>query len=363
MKGHKEGTKKPHEYVKRWHVNVSKEKVAHRAKKLQQMKRIQQMLGTKKTREERLATTKKHWMRGLGHSSPLKVDSQLSLGVSHGFSLRPRVRGNPSDIAKMTAAATTARTKKQNKRRDGGGGRFRLGHSNKQRYATTFTIPPPVACRAGLRPGHLKTFNTSSKTSSSSSTRHHHPYRSLIPMRNSPLYTYIQEGDKDVVHASDELKGDTDVVPVVTAVAQNSYALENAQLSNENKQLRTQLTNHESIFGELIGYVPIIGPGLNGDTNQEETMPRPLHSSSSSSSVNNKKRKHTSIKQIVQNERKKMKIKVATEVEKANVSIQSELEMAQDTNGYLIRFQDKQMTQIDELKQQIKDLKDQVSRH
>ena len=40
----------------------------------------------------------------------------------------------------------------------------------------------------------------------------------------------------------------------------------------------------------------------------------------------------------------------------ATASIQEQLEEAQDTNGYLVRFQDKQMTQIVALKQQIKDL-------
>ena len=45
-------------------------------------------------------------------------------------------------------------------------------------------------------------------------------------------------------------------------------------------------------------------------------------------------------------------------------SIQEHLEEAQDTNGYLVRLQDKQMTQIDASKQ-IKDLqrKDVKSRH
>ena len=44
----------------------------------------------------------------------------------------------------------------------------------------------------------------------------------------------------------------------------------------------------------------------------------------------------------------------------ATASIQEQLEEAQDTNGYLVRFQDKQMTQIDALKQQIKELQHQV---
>ena len=39
----------------------------------------------------------------------------------------------------------------------------------------------------------------------------------------------------------------------------------------------------------------------------------------------------------------------------ATASIQEQLEEAQDTNGYLVRFQDNQMTKIDALKQQIKD--------
>ena len=37
-------------------------------------------------------------------------------------------------------------------------------------------------------------------------------------------------------------------------------------------------------------------------------------------------------------------------------SIKEQLKEAQDNNGYLVRFQDKQMTHIDALKQQIKDL-------
>ncbi len=37
-------------------------------------------------------------------------------------------------------------------------------------------------------------------------------------------------------------------------------------------------------------------------------------------------------------------------------SIKEQLEEAQDNNGYLVRFQDKQMTHIDALRQQFKDL-------
>jgi hypothetical protein len=43
-------------------------------------------------------------------------------------------------------------------------------------------------------------------------------------------------------------------------------------------------------------------------------------------------------------------------VKRTTESIKEQLEEAQDNNGYLVRFQDKQMTHIDALKQQIKDL-------
>ena len=41
-------------------------------------------------------------------------------------------------------------------------------------------------------------------------------------------------------------------------------------------------------------------------------------------------------------------------------SIQEHLEEAQDTNGYLVRFQDNKMIEIDALKQQIEDLRHEV---
>jgi hypothetical protein len=86
-------------------------------------------------------------------------------------------------------------------------------------------------------------------------------------------------------------------------------------------------------------------------------MPQPPSSSSSSSSLpNNKKRKHPSIEQVVQNERKKIKIKVETAIE----SIQEDLEDAQETLGYEVLAHNNKMTQIDALKQQIKDLQHQV---
>ena len=73
-------------------------------------------------------------------------------------------------------------------------------------------------------------------------------------------------------------------------------------------------------------------------------------------SSNNKKRKHPSIEQVVQNERKKIKVKV----EKATESIQEDLEDAQETLGYELLAHNNKMTQIDALKQQIKDLQHQV---
>jgi len=135
-------------------------------------------------------------------------------------------------------------------------------------------------------------------------------------------------------HASYKLKGDKEVV--LTAIAQNSEAIHHVS-HQTTKQLVIDLHSKTT---QLI--------------NENKQL----------------KRKHSSLEQIVQKERKRIKSTVETEVKRATHGIQEDLkdaqedlEEAQDTNGYLVRFQDKQMTQIDELKQQIKDLKDQVSRH
>jgi len=83
---------------------------------------------------------------------------------------------------------------------------------------------------------------------------------------------------------SDELKEDKQFMQNII----NNLHTNINTVINENKQLRTQLTNHESISV------------INVDTDQEEIIPRPSSSSSSSSSSsNNNKRKHTSIEQVV----------------------------------------------------------------
>ena len=63
------------------------------------------------------------------------------------------------------------------------------------------------------------------------------------------------------------------------------------------------------------------------------------------------------IKKVV---REQIKIKVETATKSATESIQDDLEDAQDLNGCLIQSENNKMTQIDALKQQIKDLQNQV---
>ena len=63
------------------------------------------------------------------------------------------------------------------------------------------------------------------------------------------------------------------------------------------------------------------------------------------------------IKKVV---REQIKIKVETATKSATESIQEDLEDAQDLNGCLIQSENNKMTQIDALKQQIKDLQHQV---
>jgi hypothetical protein len=176
---------------------------------------------------------------------------------------------------------------------------------------------------------------------------------------------------KALAHASDEMKG-----IVLAAVARNGWVLQwaseelkkdkqfmqniitklhtdNTTLIKEIKQLRTRLTGQESI------------PVLNADTNPQATIPRPpslsafSSSSSFSSSPNsNKKRKHPSIGEVVQNEctneRKKMKVCVDEAIE----SIQED---AQDQFGYKVVAHNNKISQIDALKQQIKDLQHQIA--
>jgi hypothetical protein len=193
-----------------------------------------------------------------------------------------------------------------------------------------------------------------------------------LKRNNEVVIAAVSQYVKALAHASDEMKG-----IVLAAVARNGWVLQwaseelkkdkqfmqniitmlhtdNTTLIKEIKQLRTRLTGQESI------------PVLNADTNPQATIPRPpslsafSSSSSASSSPNNKKRKHPSIGEVVQNEctneRKKMKVCVDEAIE----SIQEDAQDAQDQFGYEVVAHNNKISQIDALKQQIKDFQHQI---